>query len=203
MSQLRTAPKNLEGPLVGLVLLLVAAIVFDCMRAIQEHSLDSHPSEPGVQGGCVYQIIEDGGVVRTDLSAQSRNLSEILSTTGLSKKFNWADGSQRMPCDRVIKFNSTSQSFITERVPGALLVAASRRIDVNVADESDLRAVPGIGPRTAEKIVRYRDQAGSFSCLDDLLRIPGIGKKKLAGFASYLEIKGSDCVQGIQNLDGR
>jgi competence protein ComEA len=127
----------------------------------------------------------------------------MLAVAGMTDKFTTADGSLRAPCDRVLKFDAASQFFTVERIPGALLVAASRRIDVNSADESDLLAVPGIGPRTAEKIIRHREQAGAFSCLDDLLRIPGIGKKKLATMATYLEIRGSDPVQGIQDADTR
>jgi competence ComEA-like helix-hairpin-helix protein len=203
VSEPRTSPKMLESPLVGLVVLVVAAILCDSARTIRECVSDSCSSHLEAKGGCFYQVIEDGALVRSAFSAQPEELSGILAAAGVTEKLTRTDGSPRMPCDRVVKFDSASQFFTVERIPGALLLAASRRIDINNADESDLIAVPGIGPRTAEKIVRHREQAGAFSCLDDLLRIPGIGKKKLAAFTPYLEIRGADPVPEIQDTDRR
>ncbi len=53
-------------------------------------------------------------------------------------------------------------------------------IDLNVATESDLDRLPGIGPVLAKRIVEYRSTKGRFQTVEELLEVKGIGEKKLA-----------------------
>jgi competence protein ComEA len=50
-------------------------------------------------------------------------------------------------------------------------------IDVNTAGPDALEAVPGIGPRTAARIIEDRDQHGVYESVDALVRVKGIGEK--------------------------
>ena len=52
-------------------------------------------------------------------------------------------------------------------------------INVNTADQATLQLLPGIGATYARRIVEYREQNGSFSSSDELLKIKGIGEKRL------------------------
>lgn len=54
------------------------------------------------------------------------------------------------------------------------------RLELNRATEAELRALPGIGPRLAAAIVRWREREGPFRRPEDLLRVPGIGPARLA-----------------------
>ncbi|QVQ29504.1 ComEA family DNA-binding protein [Achromobacter deleyi] len=52
-------------------------------------------------------------------------------------------------------------------------------VDANQATAAQLEGVRGIGPRTAEIIVRERERGGAFESLEDLSeRVRGIGQKK-------------------------
>jgi competence protein ComEA len=51
-------------------------------------------------------------------------------------------------------------------------------LDLNRATEQDFDALPGIGPRLAERIMEYRQSVGAFRSLDELRAVKGIGKKK-------------------------
>ena len=51
-------------------------------------------------------------------------------------------------------------------------------LDVNRATEQDFDALPGIGPKLAERIMEYRQSVGAFHSLDELRAVKGIGKKK-------------------------
>ncbi len=53
------------------------------------------------------------------------------------------------------------------------------RVNLNTATAQELDTVFGIGPATAEKIVRYRDQelGGEFHSEHDITHIPGIGDR--------------------------
>ena len=50
-------------------------------------------------------------------------------------------------------------------------------LDLNRATEEDFDALPGIGPRLAERILEYRQSVGAFRSLDELRAVKGIGKK--------------------------
>ena len=52
-------------------------------------------------------------------------------------------------------------------------------LDLNRATEEDFDALPGIGPRLAERILEYRKSAGAFHSLDELRAVKGIGKKTI------------------------
>ena len=52
-------------------------------------------------------------------------------------------------------------------------------MNVNRADAEMLTAIEGIGETLAERIVAYREEFGAFMSLDELLKVDGIGTKKL------------------------
>lgn len=64
--------------------------------------------------------------------------------------------------------------------PGVL---ETGRIRINIASAADLEALPGIGPALAGRIVAERRAHGPFRGPSDLLRVRGIGPKKLARLA--------------------
>lgn len=51
-------------------------------------------------------------------------------------------------------------------------------IAINTASLDVLCAIPGVGPKMAEKIISYRKMHGPLKKETDLLKISGIGKKK-------------------------
>lgn len=53
-------------------------------------------------------------------------------------------------------------------------------INVNTATADELDALPGVGPATADAIVREREAHGPFASVDDLERVKGIGPSKVA-----------------------
>ncbi|HOE65274.1 MAG TPA: ComEA family DNA-binding protein [Candidatus Hydrogenedentes bacterium] len=65
---------------------------------------------------------------------------------------------------------------------------SSGSINVNTATAEELEALPGIGPKLAGEIVRYRAQS-PFRAVDDLDNVPGIGAKRLETLRPFV------CVQ--------
>jgi comEA protein len=62
-------------------------------------------------------------------------------------------------------------------------------IDINTATKQELISLPGIGEAMAERIIHYREDNGKFTSLDDLMKIKGIGKKKLAQITPYCTVE--------------
>ncbi len=50
-------------------------------------------------------------------------------------------------------------------------------VSLNTADEIALDTLPGVGPATARAILEWREKHGRFASVDDLASVPGIGPK--------------------------
>lgn len=61
-------------------------------------------------------------------------------------------------------------------------------IDLNSASLEDLIKIPGIGKVIAKNIIEYREIHGPFTSVDELLKVKGIGPKKLSQIRPYLTI---------------
>jgi competence protein ComEA len=56
-------------------------------------------------------------------------------------------------------------------------------INLNTATIDQLMTLPGIGRKTAERIVEHRTKTGGFKKIEELMNVKGIGEK------SFLKIK--------------
>jgi competence protein ComEA len=63
------------------------------------------------------------------------------------------------------------------------------RLDLNAASESDLVALPGIGPARAAAVVALRTRLGGFQRVEDLLRVQGIGRATLAKIRPLVTVR--------------
>lgn len=63
-------------------------------------------------------------------------------------------------------------------------------IDLNTAGETELTALPGIGPVLAQRILDYRRENGDFQAVEELLNVSGIGEKRLESIWDLVIIGG-------------
>lgn len=66
---------------------------------------------------------------------------------------------------------------------------ADGKININTADAALLEQLDGIGASTAEKIVEYREANGVFNTVDDLVKVNGIGEKKLDELRDFITVE--------------
>lgn len=59
-------------------------------------------------------------------------------------------------------------------------------IDINTADAETLCLLPGVGPRTAEKIIAYREENGPFASAEEIQAVNGIGQAKYEEMKEYI-----------------
>ena len=64
---------------------------------------------------------------------------------------------------------------------------AVKNLDINSADKDLLVQLPGVGPKTADAILKYREANGEFKSIDDLTNVKGIGDKKLLKLKPFLK----------------
>lgn len=63
-----------------------------------------------------------------------------------------------------------------------------KKVNINTADENGLTALNGVGPGTAKKIIDYRNTNGSFSSIEDLKKVKGIGEATFKKLAPHITI---------------
>ena len=61
-------------------------------------------------------------------------------------------------------------------------------VNLNTADQIALEAIPGIGPVTAQAIIAYRTEIGSFTSIEQLLEVSGIGPATLESMRPYVTL---------------
>ena len=66
---------------------------------------------------------------------------------------------------------------------------SEKSINLNTANANELTRLPGIGEKTAEKIIELRTERGKFKNLEELLDVKGIGEVKFNKIKNFLYIK--------------
>jgi len=65
-------------------------------------------------------------------------------------------------------------------------------IDLNAATAAQLQRLPSIGPKTAARILAYRQEHGSFETLEELQEVAGIGPRTVEKLRSLVVVERKD-----------
>ena len=129
---------------------------------------------PGVAilpaGSRVVDAIRHAGGARRGVDLTTLNLARVLT-----------DGEQVLVGVAPVAGVAASASS----QPGA---STSSMVNLNTATLDQLDTLPGVGPVTAQKILDWRTAHGSFTAIDELLEVDGIGEKTLADMAPHLTL---------------
>jgi competence protein ComEA len=66
--------------------------------------------------------------------------------------------------------------------------AAGALVNLNTATADELDTLPGVGPVTAQSILEWRQENGSFTSVQELLEVDGIGPKTLEQIAPHATV---------------
>ncbi len=55
--------------------------------------------------------------------------------------------------------------------------APATAVNINTASATDLEGLPGIGAKTAARILEYRQKNGPFKKVEELMNVRGVGEK--------------------------
>lgn len=67
--------------------------------------------------------------------------------------------------------------------------ADASKVNINVADETQLTTLPGIGPAKAKAIIAHRAEQGKFQSIEGLKDVTGIGDKTFEQLKDLIDIK--------------
>ena len=72
--------------------------------------------------------------------------------------------------------------------PPAAKAAGAELVNLNTATPQQLASLPGIGPKTAERIIEYREKNGSFKKIEELMNVRGVGEKSFLKLKSLITV---------------
>ena len=122
---------------------------------------------PGVYilsaGSRIFEGIEAAGGFSEDACEDFVNLAQTLQ-----------DG-QRIVIPTMEEAEAAAQdsTYQEEWLPEETQ-SADGRVNINTASEQELSAISGIGAGKAAAIIRYRQENGSFSSVEDIMKVSGI-----------------------------
>ncbi|MEP6559673.1 MAG: helix-hairpin-helix domain-containing protein [Nakamurella sp.] len=83
---------------------------------------------------------------------------------------------------------ASSQGSNPAATAGAGAAPSSELINLNAADEAALDTLPGVGPVMAQNILAWRQTNGSFTNIEQLQEISGIGPSRYAQIAPLVTV---------------
>ncbi len=96
----------------------------------------------------------------------------------------------RNPAGGSVTVSIPAQTQAAAPVPEQTLSRPTAPVNINTADIAELAGLPGIGEVLARRIVDYRNAHGSFTAVEQLTNVEGIGEGKLEAILEQITIGG-------------
>ena len=115
-----------------------------------------------------------------------QTLKQLINTCGSS-----VDGIESFKLNKTLKSGTRivlTDKIKIENLDASALINFFLLIDINTATIEDFNLLPGVGEKTAQSIVSFREKNKGITDLQDLIKIRGIGEKKLKRMLPYLSI---------------
>jgi competence protein ComEA len=120
-------------------------------------------------GARVVDALKAAGGARDGVDLTDLNLARVL-----------VDGEQ-------ILVGVAPPAGVAASVPGGTSPVAAL-VNLNTADQVALESLPEVGPVTAQSILAWREENGSFTSVDQLLDVDGIGEATLAKLTPFVTL---------------
>ena len=72
--------------------------------------------------------------------------------------------------------------------PKQIVAASTEVINLNTATAAQIATLPGIGPKTADLIVQYRQKNGPYKKVEEVMNVRGVGEKSFLKLKSRLTV---------------
>lgn len=180
--------------LIGLIIIMAYCVnPFAGLLYFPRHKADT---KKGEQVREVFIEVE-GLVRRPGVYSFNKNpfYSEAIQKSGgLSEELvfelrNWMPVLSNGDRLTVVKKDSGEAGITITAMDAAKQLVLGVPLDINTADLERLDVLPGVGRDLAASIVRFREQYGPVKTLEDLLKVHGMGRKKLEQLKPYISIK--------------
>lgn len=140
--------------------------------------------------------IDKAGGVKENADTDKINLAYILED-GMKIRIpnknekNVKENNEQIPNDEdnTNSYISKSSGVVTNENSNSEKDNKTGKVNINIATQTELETLPGIGPSTASKIIAYRKEKGKFKNIEELKDVSGIGNSKYDKIKELISIK--------------
>jgi competence protein ComEA len=163
----------------GLVLIAVGLVTVFKDNPSSEIEIIPAQQEPAVKAEIIVDI--EGAVVNPGiyrLPPGSRVADLLIASKGLDREADRDWVAKNL--NRAAVLADGAKIYIPKAGEAIVTVAGEKTggvVNINQADQAQLESLPGIGPSSASKIIEYRNNHGGFKSIEELMSVPGIGRK--------------------------
>lgn len=125
----------------------------------------------------VYELIDMAGGASENGCLEALNLAEHIY-----------DG-QKLYVPDYDEYASGTEWQYNEENSGAGDDTGKGLVNINTADVQLLMTLPGVGQSRAQAIVDYRNEHGSFECIEDIMNVNGIKEGAFSKLRDYISVK--------------
>lgn len=206
MEQLTTQQKVFLFIFAGIAIIVIFIYVFTKDNNIDYSNLENLYEQntvlqEDVKNAIVVHVIGEvvnSGVVELEVGARiidaiekCGGVTDEADLTKINLAYKVEDG-QRICIPSINDEEFNEEEYITKGSGQTGIIENNTEegsaININIASQTELEQLSGIGPSTALKIIQYRDENGRFDDIEDIKNVPGIGDAK------FESIKESICV---------
>ena len=164
-----------------------------------EETADAYAGENALSDGMIF--VDIGGAVKNPMLAElpdgSRVDDAIQAAGGLKQEADMSninraefliDGQKVFIPSLALDEDGNVISDAQAGTTGSSGIDSTGKVNINTADSSQLQTLNGVGPATAQKIIDYRQSNGTFSNIEDIKNVSGIGDKTFEKLRDYITI---------------
>lgn len=175
--------------------LIIIGLVFSNQKSAQTENTDEWLLEMQSESESIFQEPEEQEpvfwVVDVKGAVTNPGIYEVAKNMRVQNAIDLAGGLLQNAETRHINFaqHVTDQMLLYIPVvgeeigdipytqPNSPVEEGTSKININTATDLELQALPGIGEKKALQIINYRTENGSFSTIEELMEVSGIGQK--------------------------
>ena len=174
-------------------------------RLVAPESVDGHEPAPLLAGadyfvtGDTTQWPEVSQVARARVRNRLPGTYRVVTTEQWLERAGFPVTGRLLPqslTDLWMAFAATQETLkpvqpvrLYPATPGVARQQAGGLVNINTADSGLLQTLPGIGPKTAERVIEYRETVGRFKSIDEIQDVKGIGPKKYEKIKALITVR--------------
>ena len=168
-----------------------ATVLVEIQGAVAAPGVYSFPGD-----GRVFDALEKAGGTLESAEIRDINIAaRLVDGSVLSIPYRQQNGTVPLPGASDLNPPAYTRSGWAETTTvtvtpagGVAPAPSSARININTATQAELETLPGVGEKTAEKIIRHRETQ-PFTQVDDLGYVQGIGEKRLETLRPHVTVE--------------
>jgi competence ComEA-like helix-hairpin-helix protein len=174
-------------------------------RLVAPDSVDPHEPAPLLAGADYFVTGDTTRWPEVSQIARARVRNRLPGTYRVVTTEQWLERA-RIPVtgrllpqsltDLWIAFAATQETLkpvqpvrLYPATPGVVRQQTGGLVNINTASSELLQTLPGIGPKTAERIIEYRETVSRFKSVDEIQNVKGIGPKRFERIKALITVK--------------